>query len=64
MIACGMIQEAGYKEHVWHETIWKDHVEYRLLRHKWQRRPCTPDAANRSTRASPSPSGTPETSPQ
>lgn len=36
MLKCGMIKEADYKAHAWHEGQWKDRVEYRLLRDEWK----------------------------
>lgn len=37
MIKCGMVKEAEYKAHVFHENTWKDRVEYRLLRSEWEK---------------------------
>ena len=41
MLKCGMIKEAEFKAHVFHEHTWKDRVEYRLLREEWQKLPYT-----------------------
>ena len=37
MLKCGMIKEAEFKEHTFHENIMKDRVEYRLLKHEWKK---------------------------
>ncbi|QQO09605.1 GNAT family N-acetyltransferase [Breznakiella homolactica] len=36
MVKCGMIKEAEFKDHTWHEGRPKDRVEYRLLRPEWE----------------------------
>ena len=35
MIKCGMIKEAHFKDHSWHDGKLKDRVEYRLLKCEW-----------------------------
>ena len=35
MQKCGMIKEAEYKSHTWHDGRIKDRVEYRLLKNEW-----------------------------
>lgn len=37
MRGVGMIKEAEFLEYQWHEGRLKDRVEYRLLRHEWER---------------------------
>jgi ribosomal-protein-alanine N-acetyltransferase len=36
MQKCGMIKEAEYKSHTWHDELMKDRVEYRLLKDEWK----------------------------
>ena len=36
MQKCGLIKEAEYKAHTWHDGQMKDRVEYRLLRDEWR----------------------------
>jgi len=35
MQKCGMVKEAEFKCHTWHEGQMKDRVEYRLLKNEW-----------------------------
>jgi ribosomal-protein-alanine N-acetyltransferase len=37
MLKCGMIKEAEHKEYQLHENKLKDRVEYRLLKHEWEK---------------------------
>lgn len=36
MLKLGMVKEADYKIHVWHDNRLKDRVEYRLLKDEWR----------------------------